>query len=125
MIGWNISVHRQKGGGIQPASFDSHCGEKLAVWQASHRGRDWLDELVRESRAINLGGNGYPSRYTSKTKEIVPKLTPTPPHANVVWQAGPGDTLTEKWRGKTFLDHQGLAQCDLEEWLLIEVWDES
>lgn len=125
MIGWNISIHRQNDGGDHPASFNSLYGHSLAVWQTGLRGCEWLDDLVQRSRAVDLGGNGYPSRYTSKAKEIVPMLVPKPPFARDVWHYDPGDILTEKWHGKTFMDHQGLAKCASEEWLLIEVWDES
>ena len=52
-------------------------------------------------------------------------LTPKPPFAIDVWHYDPGDVLTEKWHGKTFMDHRGLAECAQEEWLLVEVWDES
>jgi hypothetical protein len=125
MIGWHISVKRQLGGGHLPASFNSECGESLAVWQTWPIGRDWLEDFVQKSRIMFLGGNGMPFRYTAAAKEILPMLLPKPPHAKDVWHFDPGDVLTEKWHGKTFLDHQGLAQCSPEEWLLIEVWDES
>lgn len=125
MIGWHISIHRQSDDGGHPASFDSPYGSSLAVWQTGFRGREWLDDLARRSLAINLGGNGYPSRYTATAEQILPRLVPKPPFANDVWRYDPRDILTDKWHGKTFMDHEGLAKCVPSEWLLIEVWDES
>jgi hypothetical protein len=61
MLGWHISVYRQKVGGLSTPK-----GQRLAVWQTGLGGLDWLDELVKAGKAINLGENGgYPCRYTA------------------------------------------------------------
>ena len=105
--------------------FDSQYGDSLAVWQTGLRGREWLDDLVQKLHAVDLGGNGYPSRYSAMAMEVIPIVLPKPPFAHDVWYHDPGDILTERWHGKTFMDHEGLANCAPEEWLLIEVWNES
>lgn len=52
-------------------------------------------------------------------------LVSKPPFAIDVWRHDPDDILTDKWLGKTFMDHQGLAECAEEEWLVVTLWDES
>jgi hypothetical protein len=61
MLGWHVSVYRQKDGGSSPATFPTPEGTRLAVWQTGIGGLDWLDELVKAGKAIDLGGNGYPA----------------------------------------------------------------
>ena len=62
MFGWHVSVYRQTDGGASPAAFESPEGTRVAVWQAGIGGLDWLIELVKAGKAINLGGDGYPVR---------------------------------------------------------------
>jgi hypothetical protein len=63
MLGWNLSVYRQADNRTSPATKESATNARLAVWQTGVGGLTWLDELVKEGKAINLGGNGYPDRY--------------------------------------------------------------
>lgn len=41
------------------------------------------------------------------------------------WLREAGDVVTGKWEGKTVVDGTAIAQCRLDEWLLVEAWDES
>jgi hypothetical protein len=125
MLGWHISVYKQENDGRSPATAMSPKGERLAVWQTGFNGLDWLDELVKTSRAIDLGGNGYPSRYTATAEYLIPRIIDKPPGALRTWVAGGGDILTNKWEGETVIDHAVAATCRPDEWLLVEVWDES
>lgn len=125
MIGWNISVYRQADGGRNPAVFESSQERPIAVWQAGLYGLRWIDQLVQEGKAINLGGNGYPYKYTAKAVHIVEVIREGPPEANAVWTVGAGDLLMPGYLGKTAIDQEALDGCLPEEWLLIEVWDES
>ena len=61
MVGWHISIYRQTDEGASPATALSPEGLRLAVWRAGPGALDWLDQLVNEGKAINLGGDGYPS----------------------------------------------------------------
>ncbi len=72
MLGWHISVHRQKNGGALPATAESSEGARLAVWQTGLDGLRWLYELVKTGDAIHLGGDGYPLRFTSTAEYLVP-----------------------------------------------------
>jgi len=47
MLGWHISVYRQRDGGLSPATAESPEGTRLAVWQRDVDGLDWLREYVK------------------------------------------------------------------------------
>jgi hypothetical protein len=124
MLGWHISVYRQMDGGVSPAMFDSAKGTRLAVWQADWRGLDWLLELAKAGKAIDLGGSGYPCRFTATAESLIPHFIEQPPRANDRWLIGAGDVVTDKWEGRTVIA-AAAAQCRSDEWLLVEAWDES
>lgn len=125
MLGWHITIYRQEANGDSPASSGASAGATLAVWQAGISGLNWLDALVGKGLAVSLGGNGYPTEYTAKLKHVQGVIFDGPPHANATWLYDPGDILTEKWLGKTTVYHQALSECDPEEWIVIQAWDES
>jgi len=125
LLGWHISVYRQTNDGSAPAAVDSAKGVRVAVWQAGWRGLRWIDELVEARKAIDLGGNGYPCRYTVTARHLVPNIIEAPPEVRPTWVAGGSDILTGKWEGKTVIDHAAAGQCRPDEWLLVEAWDES
>ncbi|HMZ08212.1 MAG TPA: hypothetical protein PK078_11385 [Anaerolineales bacterium] len=124
MLGWFICAYRQAGSRQLPATQTSAKGIELAKWQASLSGLDWIEALVKEKKVIFLGGNGYPLYYTASFKELQPFLK-NPPEARQTWAADPGDVLLPHWKGKTYIDQAGMDQCEPDEWLLVEVWDES
>jgi hypothetical protein len=124
MLGWHVSVYRQKDGGGSPATFESPEGARLAVWQTDWDGLKWLDELAKAGKAVDLGGNGYPCRYTAIAENLVPVITAHIPKAREYWQCDAGDLITSKWEGKTVVDSAAI-QCPKDEWLIVEAWDES
>lgn len=124
MLGWNIAVYRLKNKNIIP-SASTELGKRLAVWQTGLDGLDWLDELVKENKALDLGGNGYPNRYVAQAQNIIPAIKDKPPLAKDVWSSDEGDILLDEWAGKTVLDNNEMADCKPEAWLLIEAFDES
>jgi hypothetical protein len=125
MLGWHISVYRQTNGGASPATAESPEGARLAVWQTGLGGLEWIDELVKAGRAIDLGGNGYPCRYTATAEYLIPRIIDEPPGARIVWTFDEGDIILEGWEGKTVVDRDVIAACRPDEWLLIVAWDES
>ena len=125
MIGWNIGVYRQTDDGSLPATSESATGTRLAVWQTGLSGLDWIMELVKAENAIDLGGNGYPCRYTATAGNLVPQIIVGPPGARAIWLFDDHDVLTEKWEGKTVIDQTVVSACRQDEWLLVEAWDES
>lgn len=125
MLGWNIAIYRQENNEITPATFESPVGQRLAIWQTGLGGLDWIEGLVKEGKVTNLGGNGYPLRYTATVKNILPIIMSGPPSAKTTWSSDEGDVLLSNWEGKTVLDRPGIKKCNPDEWLLIEAFDES
>ena len=125
MLGWHISIFRQTSDGASPATVDSAEGARLAVWQTGIGGLDWVHELVKAKKAIDLGGNGYPCRYTVTGEDVISQIINGPPAARPVWASEENDILTKKWDGKTVVDHAAVTACRPGEWLLIVAWDES
>jgi hypothetical protein len=125
MLGWHISVFRQADGGAMPAASGSAKGGRVAVWQTGLGGLKWIDVLVGEGRVVDLGGNGYPCWYTAQVRHLVQRIVDGPPEALNPWVYGPDDVLTEAWEGRTVIDRAAADHCRPDEWLLVEVWDES
>jgi hypothetical protein len=125
MLGFHVTVYRQTDDGASAATFESAEGPRLAVWQTDVYGLDWLDELVKAGKAIDLGGTGYPLRYTATAQYLVRPLLDGPPGAHETWILRVGDTVTEKWEGKTAIDRALVKACRPDEWLIVEAWDES
>ena len=118
MTGWHISVYRQKNNGRSPATAESEKGARAAVWQADFLGLQWIDELVKAGKAIDLLGNGYPNRYTATAENLIPQINAVPPHARSVWHREEGDIVTDKWDGLTVIDSHTIRECRPDEWLL-------
>ena len=96
-MGWIIFVYRQKKGGTEPATFKTQEGAQLAESSGW-----WVHDLADAGRAMDLGGDGYPHRYTARAEHIFPEII----------------------SGKEF--NADLAKaCDPNEWLLIEAWDST
>lgn len=125
MIGFHISIYRLPHAGSSPATAESEPEARIAVWQTGSDGLDWLETLVQSGAAISLGGFGYPTRYTAKAQDLLPRVIDRPPAARDPWRLDPGDTVTEQWAGATTIDHEVAAKCAPDEWLLVEAWDES
>lgn len=125
MLGWNIAIYRKQNTELSPATFDSPVGQRLAIWQTGLGGLDWIEELVKKGGATDLGGNGYPLRYTANAKNLTPIIMDGPPLAKETWSSDDGDVLLENWEGKTVLDKPEIEKCNPDEWLIIEAFDES
>ena len=98
MLGWHISVYRQQTAASSSASLGSAQGLCVATWRTGLGGLDWLDTLVKQQKAICLGGDGYPTQYTAMAKYL---------------QRHIGESADAE------------ASFFADEWLLIEAWDES
>ena len=123
MLGWHISVYR-KADDSDP-SGDISYGTRVAVWQTGFRGLQWIDQLVKSGKGIDLGGDVYPLRYSIQAGHVIPQILDGPPEANEVWIRGPEDIVNEKWAGKTVIDVAAANECKIGEWLFVEAWDES
>ena len=126
MNGWHFSAYRQSVDRFAPASRDSALGERLAVWQGPWKALDWLRDLCSNGVAIDLGGNGYPSRITAPARFLLSSITAVPLGARNPWVVGPEDAVDfTVWPGRTVLNNNQIEECDPNEWLLVVIWDES
>jgi hypothetical protein len=114
MLGWHISVFRIE---------DGERADRIAVWQAGLSGLDWITDLVEAGQATG-GGNGYPMRYRVRAHDARAALK-DPPHARDPWARDAGDTVTERWLGRTTIDHDAVDGLADDGWLEVEAWDES
>ena len=108
MLGWQIIVYRELSRPYSPGPWRDKEA-RVATWLVGLGGLDWLDELVKEGKAEYLSCGGYPDIFLAKAKDILPKISPSPPHHF----------------GEVIIYHPMLAQCLPEEQLIIEAWDQS
>ena len=66
LLAWEVFVFRSAG-----AKRD----DLVARWTTSVFGLDWLDRLVREGKATDRGGDGYPNRYEVPAGVLLPILS--------------------------------------------------
>jgi len=123
---WFITVYQQQNDGAAPASAGATPGTPLAAWQTTGwDGVDWLRELVRQQHAICLTDDGYPTTFTARAAQILPRVLAGPPRARESWAADAHDILSPAWSGKTTIHTDALHACRADEWLLVTAWDES
>jgi len=94
MLGGHISIFHQADGGANPAISTSPRGMRISVCQSYVYGLEWINKLVSEGKAINLGGDGYPVQYTAKSEKLIQHILSGPPAAREVWMFDFGDILT-------------------------------
>ena len=120
MLGWEVFVFRQGEEAL------SHPGRKpLASWQTGFRGLAWLDFLVEQQRAVDLGGNGYPMRFSIAAKVLFPLLASGPPANDSPPVLGDDYFLPEGWNSAMKLDLRRVAEIPPDEQLIVEAWDQS
>jgi hypothetical protein len=118
-------VYRQQNADARPARTGSPAGSLVARWQGGLNAVDWLNDLVPTGEAIDLGGNGYPSRMTARAGAVLSAIENGPPEAHEPWVADRTDILLPHWAGKTVYEREIANACTDDEWLIIEIWDES
>ena len=87
-------------------------------------GLDWLDQLVKEGKATDLGGNGYPNRYTITVGVLFPNLTNGSPKNRSPLVIGDDYVLPSGWNGKVTWQ-VAPDSCNPDDTLFLEVWDQS
>jgi hypothetical protein len=116
MLGWQIYITQES----SPENSQS-----LMSWCAGIGGLDWLDQLVKDGLAQDLGGNGYPNKYSAKAAVLLPKIVPILPNNEGKFVLGDNYVLSgnEHWGIK--INQSKIDACSPDEILLIEAWDES
>lgn len=99
MLGWQIIIRKES------------AENSLASWTSGLSGTDWLDKLVKEGRAKDLGGNGYPNNYSANASEILPLLT--------------DESINLIGSGNVRFKIDQITNCPMDATLIIEAWDQS
>lgn len=116
MLGWEILVIRDA---------DGVDGKLLASWRASLYGTRWLDTLAKQGHATDLGGDGYPNRYSVAASVLLPIITAGIPAHDSPIIIGDDYLVPERWSGEVKWNHVAVRTCPPEEILIIEAWDQS
>lgn len=122
MLGWEFLVSRQRGDGDEDGTG---AAPVLARWQAGLGGTKWLDDLVSKGVASDLGGDGYPIRYTVPAGILVAVLGEGPPKHGGPVVIGDDYILPGGWTGNVRIDIARMKELDPSEILLVEAWDQS
>jgi len=116
MLGWGIDIKKQSSGKV------------IAHWDAGLGGKDWLDKLVEEEKAICQQKGFYPGIYTAQAKYVLPILQGMPPFVieGINWK----EDKEKGWVycGKRYyvnISKDETSTCNPDEWLCITVWDLS
>lgn len=122
MIGYSISVYEFiEGMDITSISNDN---EALATWTSGgFDGLDWIDNLVSQAKAEDLGGNGYPFYYKVQAQFVLQALGRDTPKSKEQTIMDDEIVLSSDWQSK--IDTSEIAKLRPNQQLLIEAWDLS
>ena len=115
MLGWEVYVFR---------SVEAKRENLVVRWQTGVFGLDWLDDLVKQGHAADLGGNGYPSKYTVVAHLLFSTISNGLPVNNSPLVIGDDYVLPEGWNGE-IVWAQKQSSCNPSDTLFLEVWDQS
>lgn len=124
MLGWYVVIFRTnaKTHLVYDASTDE---ARLASWSTGINGLDWLDHLAKANKILNLGGNGYPSRYSAKASEILPIISSALSSCNRPIAIGDNIVISARDISALKVDALKISACSSDDQLLIEAWDQS
>jgi hypothetical protein len=113
MLGWQVYVMQK-------------ADTSIASWCVGIGGLDWLDDLVKQGLAQDLGGNGYPCKYLSKAEVILPKILSSPPiNQNAESTLGDDYFIATKGSWDLKINQDQINNCQPSETITIEAWDLS
>ncbi|MGA0588854.1 hypothetical protein ACO2Q2_17295 [Dyella sp. KRB-257] len=114
MLGWEIFVYR-------PTAPDIF----IARWMTSVFGLDWLDQLVKDNKVVDLGGGGYPNKYASTARVLLPIIKAGPPAHDSPLVIGDDYVLPQGWSSKVTWNKREVMACSANDQLMLEAWDKS
>lgn len=124
MIGFEIFVYRADLV-VDPAAIWPEEQALLVSWLVGgFHGLDWIDDLVKAGKAKDLGGNGYPLRYTALASDFLPVILgglPRPAGSPII---GDDYYLPAGWIGTPEV-RENLSAVLGDQLLLVNAWDQS
>jgi hypothetical protein len=122
MLGFDIEIYKFTDGmDITSLKIDKPI---LARWSSGgFRGLDWIESLVSEAKAEDLGGNGYPLYYKAKAQFTLEALALDVPKNKGQTIIGDDYVMPSDWRSE--IDTSKIAKCDPDQQLIVEAWDLS
>ena len=122
MLGFDIEIYKFTDGmDITSLKIDKPI---LARWSsAGFRGLDWIENLVSEAKAEDLGGNGYPLYYKAKAQFILQALALDVPKNTGQTIIGDDYVMPSDWRSE--IDTSKIEECAPDQQLIVEAWDLS
>ena len=122
MLGFDIEIYKFTDGmDITSLKIDKPI---LARWSSGgFRGLDWIENLVSEAKAEDLGCNGYPLYYKAKAQFILEALALDVPKNTGQTIIGDDYVMPSDWRSD--IDTSKIAKCDPDQQLIVEAWDLS
>ncbi len=124
MLGWNIYI-RKNITAIGNEELAQNPEYLLAKWTTGLGGLDWVDELVKEEKAIYLSGNGYPVVYISSAENILSKIKAGPPPHKGPLVVGEDYFTPSGWVSEFEANREMFSECSPGALLIIEAWDLS
>ncbi len=121
MLGWSISIYRH----INNPILNKTEAVLIAQWETSVYGICWIDDLVKEGKAKDLGRFGYPSRYSITAGVLLPIIKSGLPSHDSPLVIGDDYIMPEGWNSELQIDLQKLSDCPSDEILFIHAWDQS
>ena len=122
MLGFEIEIYKFTDG--MDITSNKIIKPVLARWTSGgFRGLDWIENLVSEAKAEDLGGNGYPLYYKAKAQFILEALALDVPKNKGQTIIGDDYVMPSDWRSE--IDTSKIAKCDPDQQLIVEAWDLS
>ena len=122
-LGWEVLVTRKWSDRTAPATAEDDGGELVVRWRAEVDGLRWITELCEAGEGMDLGWDGYPTRFSLPARHLGGIFQGETPIGCKV-RGGPGSSPSR------IVPHVDLkpgiaAQVEASEWLLLTVFDTS
>jgi hypothetical protein len=114
MLGWDIYA----------TCLDANKKKiNIASWSTGLGGCRWLDDLVKQGLAKDLGGNGYPNTYELTLDTLLDRIIPSPPSddAPLVISDDVSDDNNKSFKVNLDL----IMDLDSKTVVTVEAWDQS
>ena len=73
-LGWRLVILAMTPEECDQADSEKRSAAVVAQWEAGIQGLSWLEQLSADTKAVKVGGSGYPTRYTARASDVLPML---------------------------------------------------